>query len=162
MTSELMSLTWVTALTAVMWMPYILNMIVVRGLTDAVGYPDNPAPLAPWAQKMKAAHANAVENLVVFAALVLIADAAGVSNDTTVMASSVYFWRGSCTCCPTPSRCRGCGRSLSSPVSAARLRSPCSSSDAASQGRPAASACWRSSSSVQRSSARFSAASDRS
>ena len=92
MTSELMSLTWVTTLTAVMWMPYILNMIAVRGLVDAVGYPDDPKPLSAWAAKMKAAHANAVENLVVFAALVLIADAAGVSNATTVLACELYFW----------------------------------------------------------------------
>ena len=92
MSTELMYLTWVTALTAVMWIPYILNMIMVRGLMDAVGYPEDPAPLSPWAQKMKAAHANAVENLVVFAALVLIADAAGVSNGTTVLACQVYFW----------------------------------------------------------------------
>ncbi len=92
MSSELISLTWVTTLTAVMWMPYILNMIVVRGLVDAVGYPHDPKPLSPWAAKMKRAHANAVENLVVFAALVLIANAAGVSNDTTVLACQVYFW----------------------------------------------------------------------
>ncbi len=92
MTSELISLTWVTALTAVMWVPYILNTIAVRGLVNAVGYPDNPAPLAPWAQKMKAAHYNAVENLVVFAALVLVANAAGVSSDTTVMAAQIYLW----------------------------------------------------------------------
>ena len=92
MPSELMSLTWVTTLTAIMWMPYILNMIAVRGLTNAVGYPTDPAPLSPWAAKMKAAHANAVENLVVFAALVLIANAAGVSNSTTVLACEVYFW----------------------------------------------------------------------
>ena len=92
MSTELMYLAWVTAFTAVMWVPYILNMIMVRGLVDAVGYPEDPAPLSPWAQKMKAAHANEVENLVVFAALVLIANAAGVSNETTVIASHVYFW----------------------------------------------------------------------
>ncbi len=92
MSSELINLTWVTALTAVIWMPYILNMIIVRGLIDAVGYPEDPAPLSPWAAKMKAAHANAVENLVVFATLVLIANATGVSNETTVMACNVYLW----------------------------------------------------------------------
>ncbi|MEE8344538.1 MAG: MAPEG family protein [Woeseiaceae bacterium] len=92
MTSELMSLIWVTALTAILWMPYTLNTIAVRGLMDAVGYPADPKPLAGWAQKMKAAHANAVENLVVFAALVLIANAAGVSNETTVLACTVYLW----------------------------------------------------------------------
>jgi len=92
MTSELTSLIWVTALTAILWIPYTLNTIAVRGLMDAVGYPADPKPIAGWAQKMKAAHANAVENLVVFAALVLIANAAGVSNETTVLACTVYFW----------------------------------------------------------------------
>ena len=87
-----MSLTWVTALTAIMWMPYVLNMIAVRGLMDAVGYPEDPKPLSGWAAKMKSAHSNAVENLVVFAALVLIADAANVSNATTVLACQLYFW----------------------------------------------------------------------
>ena len=92
MSTELMYLTWVTALTAVIWVPYILNTVMVRGLTDAVGYPESPKPLAAWAQRMKAAHYNAVENLAVFAALVLIANAVGVSNDTTVLACQVYFW----------------------------------------------------------------------
>lgn len=92
MSSELMSLTAVTVFTAVLWMPYILNLIAVRGIMDAVGYPEDPDPLSPWAAKMKAAHANAVENLVVFAALVLIANAAGVSTDATVLACQVYFW----------------------------------------------------------------------
>lgn len=92
MTSELMSLTWVAALTAVLWIPYILNLIMVRGIGDAMGYPEDPKPLAPWATRMKAAHYNAVENLVVFAALVLTLNAAGISNDTTVLACTVYLW----------------------------------------------------------------------
>lgn len=92
MTQELMSLIWVSALTAVMWVPYSLNTILVRGIIDAVGYPDNPKQPAAWAVRLKAAHYNAVENLVVFAALVLIANAAGVSNETTVLACTVYFW----------------------------------------------------------------------
>ena len=92
MTSELMSLTAVTALTAVLWMPYVLNIIVVRGLMDAVGYPEDPKPMSAWATKMKAAHANAVENLVVFGLLVLVANAVGVSTSSTVLACEVYFW----------------------------------------------------------------------
>lgn len=92
MSNELTSLVWVTALTAVMWIPYILNTIVVRGLIDAVGYPQDPKPVAPWAARLKAAHYNAVENLVVFAPLVLVLHALGISNDATVMACNVYFW----------------------------------------------------------------------
>ena len=66
MTPELTSLTWVAALSALMWLPYVLNAITVRGLVDAVGYPDDPKPMAAWAERMKAAHYNAVENLVLF------------------------------------------------------------------------------------------------
>lgn len=92
MTSELTSLTWVAALSAIMWIPYILNTIAVRGLVDAVGYPDDPKPLAPWAERMKKAHYNSVENLVLFATLVLVGHAAGISNETTVLVCKVYFW----------------------------------------------------------------------
>lgn len=92
MSAELTSLTAVTVFTAILWMPYILNMIAVRGLTDAVGYPEEPTPLSPWAENMKAAHANAIENLVIFAALVLIADAVNVTTPATVTAATIYFW----------------------------------------------------------------------
>jgi uncharacterized MAPEG superfamily protein len=92
MRSELMYLLWVTALTAVMWVPYIVDRIMVRGILDAVGYPATPKPQSPWAQRMMAAHTNAIENLVVFAALVVVTQNAGISNDATVMACMVYFW----------------------------------------------------------------------
>ena len=92
MTVELKYLAVVTAFTALMWIPYMLNMITVRGLLDVVGYPENPKPMAPWATRMKAAHYNAVENLVVFAALVLIARGAGVKSELTALACVTYFW----------------------------------------------------------------------
>lgn len=92
MTVELNYLALVTAFTALMWIPYILNMIVVRGLMDAVGYPENPKPMASWATRMRAAHYNAVENLAVFAALVLVAHLAGVKGEATALACVVYFW----------------------------------------------------------------------
>jgi uncharacterized MAPEG superfamily protein len=92
MTIELTYLVWVTTLTAVMWMPYVLNLIAVRGLIDAVGYPDDPKPLSPWAERMKKAHSNAIENLVIFAALVLVVQVAGANNELTAMACMVYFW----------------------------------------------------------------------
>lgn len=92
MTVELKYLALVTTFTALMWVPYILNMIMVRGVVDAVGYPENPKPMAPWATRMKAAHYNAVENLVVFASLVLIAHAVGVKGEATALACIIYFW----------------------------------------------------------------------
>ncbi|NDP42694.1 MAG: MAPEG family protein [Aromatoleum sp.] len=92
MKSELMSLVWITLLTALIWVPYVLDRIAVWGLSDTVGYPESPKPQTPWARRMKSAHANAIENLVIFATLVLVANAAGVSNNATVLASSIYFW----------------------------------------------------------------------
>ena len=92
MDAEMFWLSLVTAFTAVMWIPYVLNRIAVRGLVDTVGYPEHPQPMAPWAERMKLAHANAVENLVVFAALVLIAQAVDALNPVTATACVVYFW----------------------------------------------------------------------
>lgn len=92
MNTELMYLVWVSLFTALLWVPYVLNRFAVWGIRDTVGYPSNPKPLAPWAERLKAAHGNAVENLVVFAALVLAAQAAGVTTAITAMAAMIYFW----------------------------------------------------------------------
>ena len=92
MKTELTYLVLVAALTGLMWIPYVLNRLAVRGISDTVGYPENPKSPTPWASRMKAAHANAVENLVVFAALVLTAGIAGVSNGATMFAAALYFW----------------------------------------------------------------------
>ena len=92
MKTELMYLVYVTVFTGLLWIPYILDRIATRGLLDAVGYPDNPKPQSPWAQRLLKAHLNAVENLAIFAALVLAAVAAGVSNPVIAGACAVYFW----------------------------------------------------------------------
>ena len=92
MKTELLYLTYVTVFTGLFWVPYILDRVAKRGLLDAVGYPENPKPQAPWAQRLMKAHANAVENLVVFASLVLVAFALGVSNAVVAGACVVYFW----------------------------------------------------------------------
>ena len=92
MKTEIFYLALVTAFTGLLWVPYIIDRTLVRGLVDAVGYPENPKPKSPWAQRLMKAHANAVENLVVFAALVLAAQAAGISNPAIATSSLVYFW----------------------------------------------------------------------
>lgn len=92
MTEEMMNLVWVTALTAILWMPYIMNSMVVRGINETMGYPMDPKPLSRWAENMKAAHYNAVENLVVFGVLVLVLHDSGISNSTTIMATEIYLW----------------------------------------------------------------------
>jgi uncharacterized MAPEG superfamily protein len=93
MTRELMWLTFTVILTMVLWIPYTLDRIKVRGLMGAMANPArDDKPQSPWAQRLYFAHTNAVDNLVVFAALVLVLDSMGHSTQSTVIACAVYFW----------------------------------------------------------------------
>lgn len=92
MNTEMKLLVQVTGLTALLWIPYTLDRIAVRGLAATVGYPEAPRAQTAWATRLRSAHANATENLVVFATLILVAQAAGVSTPVTVLASHLYLW----------------------------------------------------------------------
>jgi uncharacterized MAPEG superfamily protein len=93
MTKEMMWLTLTVILTGLLWVPYIIDRAMVRGLMGALANPSrNDKPQSAWAQRLYFAHTNAVENLVIFAPLVLILDAQGHSTESTVLACAVYFW----------------------------------------------------------------------
>jgi uncharacterized MAPEG superfamily protein len=93
MTRELFWLTLTVIFTGLLWVPYVLNRCQVRGLGGAMANPSrNDKPLADWANRLLFAHDNAVENLVVFAPLVLILNAIDYSTKWTVLACAVYFW----------------------------------------------------------------------
>lgn len=67
---------------AVAWLPYILDRIMVRGLTGAMANPAKDAtPQSPWAQRAMRAHTVAVESFVAFAPLALLA-AMKIPQDT--------------------------------------------------------------------------------
>jgi uncharacterized MAPEG superfamily protein len=93
MSTELSWLVLTVALTGLLWVPYILDRITVRGLIGAMA---NPSPSdkaqSPWARRLMAAHTNAVENLVIFAPLVLTARALGIATAVTAFACALYFW----------------------------------------------------------------------
>lgn len=93
MTREIFWLTMSVVLTGLLWLPYIVDRIMVRGLMGAL---DNPKPKdkpqSNWAQRLYFAHTNAVDNLVLFAPLVLILDSRNVSTTLTATACAVYFW----------------------------------------------------------------------
>jgi uncharacterized MAPEG superfamily protein len=93
MSTELFWLVLTIAMTGLLWVPYILDRIVVRGLMPAMANPSpSEKPQSPWAQRMMAAHTNAVENLAVFAPLVLTAQALSITTAATAFACAVYFW----------------------------------------------------------------------
>lgn len=93
MTRELFWLTLTVILTGLLWVPYVLNRCQVRGLPGAMANPSrNDKPHAEWATRLMFAHDNAVENLIIFAALVLILAQTDYSTKYTVYACAVYFW----------------------------------------------------------------------
>ncbi len=93
MTRELFWLTLTVIFTGLLWVPYMLNRMAVRGVGGVMANPSrNDKPQAEWANRLMFAHDNAVENLVIFAPLVLILNAADFSSKWTVLACAVYFW----------------------------------------------------------------------
>ena len=91
MTTELNMLVLTAIVTALLWIPYILSHIAINGLVPALTYSADGQPLPDWANRLKKAHTNAVENLPIFAIAVLVANTVDVSNDITVLAAQTYL-----------------------------------------------------------------------
>lgn len=91
MTVELKMLVLTAIVTALLWIPYILCHIFNNGLVAALTYKADGQPLPGWASRLKKAHANAIENLPIFAIAVLVAHAVGVSNNITIAAAQIYL-----------------------------------------------------------------------
>jgi uncharacterized MAPEG superfamily protein len=93
LSTELYWLTATTLLTGLLWIPYIVNRLLEQGILKALWDPQGEtATRRPWAQRLMNAHQNAVENLVVFAPLVLMIDRVGAVNATTGLAVVIYFF----------------------------------------------------------------------
>jgi uncharacterized MAPEG superfamily protein len=82
-------LTWLSALLASLiraraWTP--------QGLMLAMGNRERMPELTPLAGRAQRAAANSLENLVFFAALALVAQAAGLVNDRVLLGAQVFLW----------------------------------------------------------------------
>ena len=93
MKPELFWLALTLTMTALFWMPNIVNRKIENGDWGALQNPsfDEP-PKAAWAERMMHAHTNAVENLVIFAPLVVLLLTAKVSTPATIAACQLYFF----------------------------------------------------------------------
>lgn len=92
MSKELWWLALTLAMTALFAFPYVLNRIAVRGLMGAMANPSpDDRPVPAWARRAQCAHANAVENLVVFAPAVLAVQVANRGDSLTAAACGLYF-----------------------------------------------------------------------
>jgi uncharacterized MAPEG superfamily protein len=62
------------------------------GLNTLAGNRDSLPDITGWAGRAKRAHLNMIENLVLFAALVLAAVAAGKTNDMTLLGAQIFLY----------------------------------------------------------------------
>ncbi len=93
MTTELFYLLLTAMLTGVLWIPVVIGYVKTRGPIQPADYKVAPtSPLPAWVNRANRAHINAVENLVPFAVVVLIAHAAQISTSVTENAAAVYFY----------------------------------------------------------------------
>jgi uncharacterized MAPEG superfamily protein len=92
MSVELKYLVWTCLASALMWLPYVLNATIRIGITKSMGYENRDATMDPWAIRMKKAHYNAVEGLVIFAPLILVLNSLQISTEATQCAAATYFY----------------------------------------------------------------------
>lgn len=93
LSTELYWLSLTLLFTSLMWLPYIINRMVEMGLWNALynPQPDTQAE-ALWARRMMSAHYNAVENLIIFAPLVILVELTNSHSDLTHDCVVLYFY----------------------------------------------------------------------
>lgn len=92
MTVELTYLAAAALLTLLIRVPWMLNKIQIRGLGVVVGYPKESKPLSDWGHRLWVAYEDAIQSLITFAVLVIVVYQSNLANETTAVATAVYFW----------------------------------------------------------------------
>lgn len=93
LSSELYWLTLTILLTITLWVPYIVNRFRELGPPTFSWFPPVTSPAkAVWAERAIMAHRNAVENLIVFAPLVIMIYLTQNGNAVTDLACILYFY----------------------------------------------------------------------
>ena len=93
MKTELFYLLLTSVLTGALWIPVVIGYVSSRGFPTPADYRTAPISRLPdWVNRANRAHLNAVESFAPFAAVVLIANATGVSNAMTESCAAVYFY----------------------------------------------------------------------
>ena len=92
MSPDLKSLLFSVILTFVQMLVAATGANQAVGINTLAGNREGLPEIKGWAGRAKRAHLNMVENMVLFAALVLIAAVAGKANAMTAMGAAIFFW----------------------------------------------------------------------
>lgn len=92
MKPELSLLVWATLLTLVQAVVAVQGAMMQVGLSTLAGNREGMPELKGWAGRATRAHRNMLENLVLFAALVLVAAIADKTNSTTLLGAQIFLY----------------------------------------------------------------------
>ena len=92
MTPELKYLVWSAVLTFVLVLIAASGAQLQVGLEKLAGNREDLPEMTGWAGRAQRAHRNMLENLILVAILVLVAQAAGVRNGMTLLGAQLFFW----------------------------------------------------------------------
>jgi len=92
MKPELTLLVWAVLLAFAQMLVAVGGATLQLGLPTLAGNREGLAPCTGWAGRASRAHHNMIENLVLFAALVLAAVVAGRTNSTTLLGAQIFVW----------------------------------------------------------------------
>ena len=92
MKPELMWLAWAVALTVAQMLIAVSGATLQVGLPALAGNREGLPPYTGWVGRAYRAHHNMLENLVLFAALVLVVVVSNKTNATTVLGAQIFVW----------------------------------------------------------------------
>ena len=92
MKPELNLLVWAVVLTVVQMLVAAQGAMNQVGFMRLVGNREGMPEITGWGGRAARAHRNMLENLVLFASLVLVAVVAGKTNDMTLLGAQIFFW----------------------------------------------------------------------
>jgi len=92
MKPELTLLTCAVVLTLAQAVIAVLGALMQVGLPTLAGNREGMPEIRGWGGRAARAHRNMLENLVLFAALVLVAVAAGRTNAMTLLGAQIFVW----------------------------------------------------------------------
>jgi uncharacterized MAPEG superfamily protein len=92
MKPELMLLLWAVALMFAQMLVATIGAQLQVGLPMLAGNHEKFPEITGWAGRARRAYYNMIDNMVLFAPLVLVAVMIGKTNDTTLLGAQLFVW----------------------------------------------------------------------
>ena len=89
---ELKLLVWSAALAFMQCLVAVTGAYLQVGLPTLAGNREKMPAMIGWAGRAERAHRNMLQSLVLFTALVLVAQATGRLDGTTALGAQLFFW----------------------------------------------------------------------